>query len=120
MISTRGSLAHRRSRRLANPTASPNAISPPMMATKMSTAEPNENVPSATAATANRYRISAVASLARPLALNDDHGPPRQAEPAGDRQRRDPVGRRDDGARAQTDRPIPTQEGMHQRRDRPR
>jgi hypothetical protein len=54
------------------------------------------------------------------LALDHDHGPPRQAKPAGDRQRCDLVGRRDDGAEDEADRPIPAEEEMHDRRDRHR
>ncbi len=62
----RGSAAHFRRRRLTYPTATPKTISPPMMARKTRRAEPSENMPVATAATANLYSMSAVASLARP------------------------------------------------------
>ena len=54
------------------------------------------------------------------LAFDDDHGPPRQAEPAGNRERGDLVGRRDDRAEHEPDRPVPVEQVMHDRGDRHR
>ena len=66
MISMRGSRTQRRSRSRAQPTASPQRISPTVITAKVAIALPSENTPMLTAATAKRYRTNAVASLARP------------------------------------------------------
>jgi hypothetical protein len=54
------------------------------------------------------------------FALDHHHGPPRQPEPARDRQRGDLVGRRDDGAEDESDRPVPTEQIVHDGGDRDR
>ena len=59
-----------------------------------------------------------MASLARPFALEHDDEPARQAEPADDGERRDRVGRRDDGAEHEADGQRHAEQPMRRRRHR--
>ena len=54
------------------------------------------------------------------FALDHHHGPPRHAEPPRDRHRCHLVGRRDDGAEHEADRPVPVEQEMHDGGDRDR
>jgi hypothetical protein len=56
--------------------------------------------------------------VGEPFAFQHQHDAARQAEPARDRQRRHHVGRRDDGAQHEADRPVELEQIMRRRRHR--
>ena len=78
----------------------------------------SENMPVEIAATAKRYRISAVASFARPSPSSTTRMRRGSAEPAGDRQRRHHVRRRDNGAEQEADAPGQSDQVMRRGGDR--
>ena len=56
--------------------------------------------------------------IGQPLAFQHDDQPARHAKAAHDRQRRDGIGRRDDGAKQKADRPRHAEQPMHKGRHR--